>query len=268
MAFDGTYLTKSINQLKLHDSYGLVGGVWDPWREDAAWVDLNQDGLDVRGLPKASTMLEFVCWDPGMYKKSTLSVCSMPMAADFGGVHAEKKGQWSILEVVGRVMKASGHCIRGLVFDAHGSHALVRKVLSGQLVDVNKDQLNAVPWFSELRFCPLPSTVMPRLPIQLAMHEGEAVFGLPGPCNLDQLGVKCSEAIPRIIHINPYNPTPGVRYCSETSRCSRSFRIFWTLECGIQPALRPCEQKCFWPTLLYVEMQLFWPAVVRHHSCT
>ena len=184
LAFDCTYLTKSLAQLTLHNRTALVGGTWEPGLENLAFVDLDQNGLDLKTIPRAPQVIEFLAWNPSLAKKMCLPICSMPVPNSYGGTHSEKKSQWSVLETLGRVLQSSGQLVRGVVFDCHTSHSLVRRLMHGLLDDVNLDEVRQVPWFSSLKWQPLPQTILPRLPIQLVFNGEEIVYGLPGPCEL------------------------------------------------------------------------------------
>ena len=77
LAFDATYLLKTVAQLKIADSVGLVGGPWTPSDESLAWIDFDSYEKD---MPKAPVMYEFLAWDPNSPKRQSFSVASMPMS--------------------------------------------------------------------------------------------------------------------------------------------------------------------------------------------
>ena len=77
LAFDATYLLKTVAQLRIADSVGLVGGPWTPSYESLAWVDFDRYEKDMR---KAQVMYEFLAWDPNSPKRQSFSVASMPMS--------------------------------------------------------------------------------------------------------------------------------------------------------------------------------------------
>ena len=137
-AFDETYLTQTLVQTILHERQVLVGGAWSPEAEEDACLDMAKENLNIKDITKASSMMTFLAWDPCAMQKAPLTFCSLPVRHSFKG--AEKyKGNWTILEIVGRIMESdarSGKTIRGLVFDAHGSHAFVRRVIFGDFEDV------------------------------------------------------------------------------------------------------------------------------------
>ena len=58
----------------------------------------------------------------------------------------------------------------GRVFDSHGSHSLIRRVLHGQMENIDEKELEKM-----------------RLPVQLAEHQGEVIYGLPGICDSDRV---------------------------------------------------------------------------------
>jgi hypothetical protein len=134
-------------------------------------------------------MMTFLAWDPSAMQKAPLTYCSLPVRHSFKG--AEKyKGNWTILEIVGRIMESdarSGKTIRGLVFDAHGSHAFVRRVIFGDFEDVCRESVKKVPFFRHLEHRELPNHRLPRLPLRIALYEGEPIFCMVGPCFSDLL---------------------------------------------------------------------------------
>ena len=77
LAFDATYLLKTMAQLRLDNSVGLVGGPWTPSDEALAWIDFDRYDKDA---PKAQIMYEFLAWDPNSPKRQSFSVASMPMS--------------------------------------------------------------------------------------------------------------------------------------------------------------------------------------------
>lgn len=184
MAFDGTYLTKTLAQLSLHGKAGIVGGAWEVSSAANSWVSLEQEAVNVKNIPKAANMIEFLVWDPAAPNKVGLPVCSLPMQANYGGVHSTKRGQWLVLELVGKVLQGDGKIVRGIVYDAHSSHLLVRKVMHGQLQDVDLEAVSRLPFFSSVRHVPLPPNCLPRLPIELCYLDRDVIYSMPGPCFL------------------------------------------------------------------------------------
>lgn len=129
-------------------------------------------------------MLEMIAWDPMGMRKDVLPVCSLPVHQNFSGVHGSLKGCWTMMEIIGQALKASGKLVRGIVFDSHGTHVLVRKVVHGQFNDVNMTDLKKIPFFGALQHSPLPANVLPRLPMQACLHNGDVFYAMPGPCSL------------------------------------------------------------------------------------
>ena len=136
---------------------------------------------------KASTMLECLCWDPTARYKCPLSIASIPFEHNFEGVGSTYRGNMYVLEAIGRVMACNGDSVVAIIFDAHGSHVFCRKILHGQLSSSQVEGLNSVPFFSELQFVPLPSCCLPRLPMQIAYHRKEVIYGIPGICGSEHL---------------------------------------------------------------------------------
>lgn len=81
MAFDHTYLLKSIQQIQFRGRRGLIGGPWLPNNSSQAWIPLDEDEgrLFKTKTEKAGLMLETLVWDANAAKKRCVSFCSMPM---------------------------------------------------------------------------------------------------------------------------------------------------------------------------------------------
>ena len=133
---------------------------------------------------KASTMLEMIVWDPCSRIKQPLSVANVPAEHNFRGTGATFRGNLYTLETVGKVLQFNADTVLAIIFDAHGSHVFCRKLLHGQLEKLHWDDLKHVPFFSELKFSPLPTCSLPRLPIQVTTHKGHVIWGIPGVCDL------------------------------------------------------------------------------------
>eukprot|EP00435_Cladocopium_sp_Y103_P020860 s3829_g5.t1 len=183
VAFDSTYLTATLSQMTLHTKRGLVGGTWKPEAMDQAFVSLEGEDLDIGTISKSANMLEFLTWDPTSRTKCTVPLLTLPVEHSFQGTNAGMRGNWYMLETVGRFMAANQGVVKALIHDAHGSHNLVRQVLHGQVDDIPDKDLKNVPFFGELTFEPLPQHCLPRLPIMLAKHQGEYVYDIPGHAN-------------------------------------------------------------------------------------
>ena len=182
MAFDSTYLTTTLAQMQLHNSVGLVGGVWGPDGMDQSFLNLDDD-IDVGKVVKASSLLEAVVWDPAALRKIPLSVCCVPVETNFTGPGSTLRGSYFMLELMGKILQESGNLLSAVTFDAHGSHSLIRRILHGQLSDVNLDDVKKMTFWKDFTFEPLLHD-LPRLPIQKCMHKGEPFFGIPGVCFL------------------------------------------------------------------------------------
>ena len=180
VAFDATYVTKTLNQFHVHGMRGMIGGTWWPGEGvNNAWVDLERD-VDMGKVAKASTMLEFLSWDPSSRKKLPLSLCSVPLEHNFAGVNSTMRGNAYMLECVGTFMSKNDGLIRALIFDAHGTHVFIRKVLHGQLQGIDSEMLAGMPFFKDLTFEPLPRHCLPRMPIQIVKHNQQCILGIPG----------------------------------------------------------------------------------------
>ena len=192
LAFDATYITATLAQATMHGKRGLVGGKWTPEENNAAtqtaFVDLEDherlSKLDLRTIPRAPLMYEFLVWDPCALRKCPLSAASMPFPHGFGGVGSGALGNWQMLQSVGLFMKEFATLIKCVVFDAFGSHNYIRKLLHGQHEDIDEEALKEVPYFGQIKYMPMPKNCLPRLPLQLAAYEDDIVWGMVGPCSL------------------------------------------------------------------------------------
>ena len=95
---------------------------------------------------------------------------------------------WFMMELLGSIMAQGSTCIKALVFDAHGSHSVIRRVLHGQLSGVSQYDLSRMDFWKELTFKPVPETCLPRFPAQFCLHREEVLYGIPGVCPSDALG--------------------------------------------------------------------------------
>lgn len=100
MAFDATYLTGAFSQIELHEQRALVGGVWNPESMANSFLPISEQ-LDIRGISRARSMLEFLLWDPSAKRKLPLSICSLPAQHNFHGANAHHRGNWYTLETIG-----------------------------------------------------------------------------------------------------------------------------------------------------------------------
>lgn len=190
MAFDATYLSKTLCQMTLNQTRGLVGGCWAHDSPGNAFLSLEDGDLDVGGVPKAEMIHHFLVWDPCAKRKAPLAVCSVPLSKGFADKAVEtSRGNYEMLRLVGQVLVQNDDCIAGLCFDAHGSHAWIRNILHGQLHAIpDVSVLQSLPWFKDLTFLEMPKHNLPRLPVKIAMHGDSPVWGLCGPCDSDYFG--------------------------------------------------------------------------------
>lgn len=149
-AFDCTYVTRTLQQCQIHGKRGMVGGIFRLEESDNPWLSLdNEEGIDISKVVRAAQMLEMLLWDPSAIHKTTLSVCSLPIETNFSGPGSTQRGCWFMVELIGRVLHESDHLVKGLVFDAHGSHSVIRRVLHGQLQSVDLDTLKSLPFWQD-----------------------------------------------------------------------------------------------------------------------
>lgn len=173
-------MTSTIAQFSLNNKRGLIGGVW---REDTPWnafIDMDIPDINVKDIVKATSMLEFLAWDPDQKKKNVFSVASLPVSSNFHGIQGSYRGNWTLLSTVGAFLEASDGLVRGIVFDGHLSHSYVRKLLFGQVKSMDMREVSKVPWFKDLEYMALPSCRVPYIPISIALHDKEYFWCLPG----------------------------------------------------------------------------------------
>ena len=158
----------------------MVGGVWQE-ELDQSFLDLEKQ-IDVASVIKAASMLEVVVWDPAALKKVPLSVSSTPIESNHSGPNATIRGCWFMLELMGKVLAPSSCYVQCIIFDAHGSHAMIRRLLHGQLHGISMQDIEKIEFFKDLSWKPLPTCILPRLPIQVCLHQDQPLFGIPGVC--------------------------------------------------------------------------------------
>eukprot|EP00435_Cladocopium_sp_Y103_P017067 s1083_g4.t1 len=141
LAFDHTYLLKTLCQATWKSEAGLVGGCWSPFEPDGGFMPLASLPADSVKKPKANLMLECLCWDPAARKQFTCSLASMPMRLRA----ANADPQTEMLATVGKVMKAAAAIIKGIAFDAHCSHSWIRDALMGQFESLRPKDLEGAP---------------------------------------------------------------------------------------------------------------------------
>lgn len=183
MCFDATYLTATFSQMTLHGKRVLVGSAYDPRCPQNCLLDLESDNVDLKQQVKATSMLDMIIWDPCGMVKGPLSICSLPINIAFNGPHCSERSGWAMMEIIGTCLIKSGGIVRGISFDNHGAHGLIRKVLHGQMQGIDLKQLEQIPFFGKLTHAPLPQNKLPRLPVQICLHEGQPFCGQPGPCS-------------------------------------------------------------------------------------
>eukprot|EP00438_Fugacium_kawagutii_P009640 Skav214989 [mRNA] locus=scaffold508:314502:319550:+ [translate_table: standard] len=181
LAFDGTYLTRRLSQVCLHGKRALIGGAWSPDQDGHCFKLLDQEqSYNVKEIPKATTLCEFLTWDMSARKKVCLSACCMPMPSKVEGASGTFRSSWSMMETVGQVLAADGGaCVKGIVFDAATSHSLVRRALHGDVDSLDPETLHNIPFFGALQYTDLPPHPLPRLPIKFARVGNDIVWGLP-----------------------------------------------------------------------------------------
>ena len=179
MAFDHTYVTQTLSQAQLHGERALVGGAYGGKELDQSFLEIDES-LDMASVTKASQMLETVVWDAAATCKLPISVCSVPMGTFDSGPGSSSRGAWNMLSIMNDVLQQSGSLVRAVIFDAHGSHSVIRKILHGE--EEFPEELAELSFWREITYKPLPESNLPRMPVRLCYHKGEPLYGIPGVC--------------------------------------------------------------------------------------
>ncbi len=187
MAFDSTYLTTTLVQMKVHNRIGMIGGVYNPDKPDACIADL-QHKLEFESIRKASAMLQCLVWDPCSEKRHDLSIAEIPAEHGWGGPNSGFRGNLYVLKCIGQILQKSDGVVRGVIFDAALTHSFLKKMLLGQTEGLPMEEIKNVEYFKSLVHKPLPKHPLPRLPCQFTYHEKNLIWGLPGVCALVYLG--------------------------------------------------------------------------------
>lgn len=169
--------------MKIQGKPSLVGGTWSPESSENACLVLS-DKLDTRGVPKATSMLEFVGWNPSTKRRGEMSLCSMPIEHSHGGPNSGLRGNLYMVRAVGSFVHHSDGLVKALVFDGHSTHQVIRRLLHGDRSSLGESELAEMPFFSELQYEPLPPSCIPHLPIKICLYRGQPFHAFPGACPL------------------------------------------------------------------------------------
>jgi len=173
--------------MQLHGSRALVGGQWSEDTPDSAWLSLDEE-QDISKIVKARTIVEVLAWDPSLKNKLPMSMCSVPVQENFGGSGAMYRSCWYMLSLMGQVLKDNSDLVKGLIFDGHGSHVMIKKILHGQTGGIDLEALQQVPFFGELSHEAVASG-LPRFPIAITKYQGSVIWGLCGVCHLHRVAL-------------------------------------------------------------------------------
>lgn len=89
--------------------------------------------------------------------------------------------------VVGRLLESSHSIVKSIAFDAHQSHVLFRQLLFGQvdhLSEAEAAEIEKMDFWKDCSYKKLPEHMLPHLPCQICIHDGQPIWPLPGACNL------------------------------------------------------------------------------------
>ena len=102
---------------------------------------------------------------------------------------------YEMAAIVGRILEYGGSCVRSLACDNASNQQLIIKLLIGDVAGIDQEIVAKLDFFSKLRYQPLldiPSPV--RLPYQIALYEGEAIWMISGPLQPSGLSSRASES--------------------------------------------------------------------------
>ena len=88
-----------------------------------------------------------------------------------------------VLLMVGRFMSSAISIVKVLIFDGHNAHGYLRECLMGWFEKVDRTWLEGLEFWGDLEYRDLPQHCLPRLPMRLAFHSGEAVSCIAAPCD-------------------------------------------------------------------------------------
>ena len=83
-------------------------------------------------------------------------------------------------------MLEAAQTVKLLIFDGHGAHIAVRRLLSGTPTPEDEALVEACgcKFFSKIRYHEVPEHSLPRLPLKLAFVDGEGYHACHAPCVL------------------------------------------------------------------------------------
>ena len=81
--------------------------------------------------------------------------------------------------MMGHVLNEASPLVRMVTLDGEGCNKLIMRSLCGVLTAEEEGMVRCLPFFRELRYKSLPFSVLPRVPMRTALHEGSVIFGCP-----------------------------------------------------------------------------------------
>ena len=198
LAYDRTYLSKSIRLLQTNRGHILSGGAHRPdgfAQDDQSQIILRSEEGErqfrTSDIVKANEMECFIVWDPCRQHSCTLDVASYPTtyaAAKDPRLEAALPscrnihGKWETYVRVGMVLTHL-KSVRFLLADGHGAHEWVTRQLLGKPLALPKPlkQLAGAFW-SCLEFTDLPPCCI-HMAYRVAKCSGESVHVFPGPAH-------------------------------------------------------------------------------------
>ena len=118
-------------------------------------------------------------WDPCSPIKVPLPCVEIPVhIADFNGK--------LVLKMLDEFMAAANEVVKVLIFDGHGAHYVVRRLMFGvpTAEDTALVQAAGCKFFSRIKYKEVPENPLPRLPLKLAVVDGETYHCFPAACFL------------------------------------------------------------------------------------
>ena len=125
--------------------------------------------------------LSILCWDPSSGVQMALPALELP-------VHCGDQDSRFLLRIMDAFMAAASEFVVGLVYDAATPHQTIRRLLHGtptvEDLALVGELDSSLKFFNRISYKDLPPHNLPRLPIRVAMVEGQVYFGVCGPCSL------------------------------------------------------------------------------------
>ena len=202
LAFDRTYLSKSLQLIHGEETSMLVGGCHRP-----AHFELPSEAhlqlLQENGAPqfyakddvqRANEMESYLLWDPTKKTTAVVEVGCYPCHAAacidrrfehaMNGLTKNVRGKWETLARLGSVLD-NLQSVRIILCDGAGAHEWAHQLLLGKPCSVPGEVLESVPFWQKLKNKDLPSAPFPILH-RLVLVDNVSLHYVPGPAHLQK----------------------------------------------------------------------------------